>query len=39
MTEISGDGVMVEAPWPPLPLDEWLPTYMTLHRWTQVTRR
>lgn len=23
-------------PWPALPLDEWLPTYTTLHRWTQI---
>jgi hypothetical protein len=22
--------------WPPLPLDAWLPTYQTLHRWTQI---
>src|SRR4029434_1843349 len=22
--------------WPPLPLDEWLPTYETLRRWTQI---
>jgi hypothetical protein len=22
--------------WPPLPLDAWLPTYETLHRWTQI---
>ena len=22
--------------WPALPLDEWLPTYATLHRWTQI---
>jgi hypothetical protein len=22
--------------WPPLPLTEWEPTYLTLHRWTQV---
>src|SRR5258705_4970721 len=22
--------------WPVLPLDEWLPTYATLHRWTQI---
>ena len=22
--------------WPPLPLDAWLPTYQTLHRWLQV---
>jgi hypothetical protein len=22
--------------WPALPLEEWLPTYMTLHRWTQI---
>jgi hypothetical protein len=22
--------------WPPLALDEWLPTYETLHRWTQI---
>jgi hypothetical protein len=23
-------------PFPALPLDEWLPTYATLHRWTQI---
>lgn len=23
-------------PWPPLPLAEWEPTYLTLHRWTQI---
>jgi hypothetical protein len=23
-------------PWPPLPLDNWLPTYETLQRWTQI---
>src|SRR5262245_56405827 len=22
--------------WPSLPLDAWLPTYETLHRWTQI---
>src|SRR3982750_4019592 len=22
--------------WPGLPLDDWLPTYATLHRWTQI---
>jgi uncharacterized protein DUF5996 len=22
--------------WPTLPLDEWLPTYATVHRWTQI---
>jgi hypothetical protein len=22
--------------WPALPLDDWLPTYTTLHRWTQI---
>jgi hypothetical protein len=22
--------------WPALPLDDWLPTYATLHRWTQI---
>src|SRR5579862_9510632 len=22
--------------WPPLPLRDWEPTYLTLHRWTQV---
>jgi hypothetical protein len=22
--------------WPPLPLAEWEPTYLTLHRWTQI---
>ena len=22
--------------WPPLPLDDWEPTYQTVHRWTQV---
>ena len=26
----------VGAPWPSLPLGEWLPTYETLHRWTQI---
>ncbi|MGH7710089.1 MAG: DUF5996 family protein [Gemmatimonadaceae bacterium] len=27
---------MIWDPWPALPLDEWLPTYLTLHRWTQI---
>jgi hypothetical protein len=27
---------MHASPWPPLPLDDWEPTYLTLHRWTQV---
>ena len=29
--------VRMEHPsWPPLPLEEWEPTYLTLHRWTQI---
>jgi len=27
---------MIRNSWPALPLDEWLPTYETLHRWTQI---
>ena len=27
---------MHPSPWPPLSLDAWEPTYLTLHRWTQV---
>jgi hypothetical protein len=28
---------MTSSPdWPPLPLDAWLPTYATLHRWVQI---
>jgi Family of unknown function (DUF5996) len=27
---------MNTSDWPPLALDEWLPTYATLHRWTQI---
>jgi hypothetical protein len=27
---------MTADPWPQLPLDEWLPTYATLHRWMQI---
>ena len=26
----------VSDPWPALPLDEWQPTYETLHRWLQI---
>lgn len=26
----------VNETWPALPLDDWEPTYLTLHRWTQV---
>src|SRR4051812_19110427 len=26
----------LEAQWPALPLKEWEPTYLTLHRWLQV---
>src|SRR5258707_15616459 len=26
----------VNTPWPALPLDDWLPTYLTLHRWVQI---
>jgi hypothetical protein len=26
----------VSDPWPSLPLDEWQPTYETLHRWLQI---
>jgi hypothetical protein len=32
----SPAGNAVHAPMPPLVLDEWLPTYATLHRWTQI---
>jgi hypothetical protein len=27
---------MPDAAWPALPLDDWEPTYKTLHRWTQM---
>ena len=27
---------MNPEPWPALPLADWLPTYATLHRWTQI---
>lgn len=27
---------IVEESWPPLALEDWKPTYQTLHRWTQV---
>jgi hypothetical protein len=27
---------ITENPWPALPLAEWLPTFTTLHRWTQI---
>jgi hypothetical protein len=30
------EDLMRASAWPPLPLDAWEPTYLTLHRWTQV---
>ncbi len=27
---------MIEQDWPALPLEEWEPTYRTLHMWTQI---
>ena len=35
-TEQKGGAPPAEEAWPSLPLDAWVDTYATLHRWTQI---
>jgi hypothetical protein len=35
-TAIEAMNVQTSGTWPRLPLDEWAPTYQTLHRWMQI---